>query len=66
VKKLSGGFYANDEDLPSGRGPENGSDIATKTGSVQEDKTQQKAKQEEKMNEARARFLARKKMKATK
>ena len=66
VKKLSGGFYANDEDLPSGRGPENGSDIATKMGSVQEDKTQQKAKQEEKMNEARARFLARKKMKATK
>lgn len=66
VKKLSGGFYANDEDLPSGCGPENGSDIATKTGSVQEDKTQQKAKQEEKMNEARARFLARKKMKATK
>ncbi len=66
VKKLSGGFYANDEGLPSGRGPENGSDIATKTGSVQEDKTQQKAKQEEKMNEARARFLARKKMKATK
>jgi ATP-dependent RNA helicase DHX8/PRP22 len=66
VKKLSGGFYANDEDLPSGRGPENGSDIATKTGSVQEDKTQQKSKQEEKMNEARARFLARKKMKATK
>lgn len=65
VKKLSGGFYANDEDLPSGRGPENGSDIAMKTGSVQEDKTQQKAKQEEKMNEARARFLARKKMKAT-
>ena len=63
VKKLSGGFYENERDFSSGGGPENG-DTAANATNAQEDKTQQKVKQEEKANEARARFLARKKMKA--
>jgi ATP-dependent RNA helicase DHX8/PRP22 len=63
VKKLSGGFYENERDFSSGGGPENG-DTAANATNAQEDKTQQKVKQEEKVNEARARFLARKKMKA--
>ena len=63
VKKLSGGFYENERDFSCGGGPENG-DTAANATNAQEDKTQQKVKQEEKVNEARARFLARKKMKA--
>jgi ATP-dependent RNA helicase DHX8/PRP22 len=62
VKKLSGGFYNNDNDVSFA--PENDSKSAVTMTNKQENKTQQNAKQEEKVKEARARFLARKKMKS--